>query len=506
MAFQTNKTVLAIVAESTEGTPVLPSAGTDYIALQEGFDLAPSFEKLDNAELTGSIGQAKPVLGKEAPTASLSHYIRHSGVEGQAPGYGLLLKGAIGDQSTASTEYNTIAGSTAGTSSVQGIIKVDTGEGATFERGEALLIKDGTNGYAIRNIDSIATDDLTINFNLGSAPASGVNLGKAVLYKPGESHPSFSVWNFRGNGAAVELIAGTKVTDMSIDITAGQMINGSFSLAGIKYYFNPIQIDATNNKLDFANDAIPTEKTATIASATYQDPHELAAAIETAMDAVSGDDITVTYSDSTGKFTIASAGGTFQLLWNTGTNTANTIGADIGFSIAADDTGATTYTADNQISLSRLHTPSYDNSDPLVAKSNSCLIGSHYDNVCFEASTISVSLANDKVDIESICADSGVSGSLMGGRTVTVSVTALLDSHDCSEFYKFRTGTNTKFMYAFGVKSGGNWVAGKCANMYIPTATITSYKLSDNNGLVSLEMELQAYVASGAGEFYMNFL
>ena len=33
------------------------------------------------------------------------------------------------------------------------------------------------------------------------------------------------------------------------------------------------------------------------------------------------------------------AGSTFSLLWNTGTNAANTIGDLIGFSVAGNDTG-----------------------------------------------------------------------------------------------------------------------------------------------------------------------
>lgn len=504
MAFQTKKSVMAIVEETTEGTPVAPSAATDFIATQEGFETSPGFEVLENAENTGSIGVAKPILGFESPTASLSHYIRHSGVEGQEPNYALLLEAAFGDKEVEGTEYDTVGGSTAGTSSAAATIEVDTGEGVQFERGQPLLIKDATNGYSIRPVLSVSGDTLTLGFNLGSAPASGVNLGKAVLYKPGESHPTLSVWDYRANGAAIQLVAGARVTELSIEANAGELVNGSFSMEGIGAYFDPIVIDATNDSMDFDDGG--GEENVTVAQETYKDPHELAAALQTAMDAATADNITVTYSDSTGKFTIASDGGTLSLLWNTGTNTATTIGSAIGFATAADDTGATSYVGDNAIDLSAQYTPSYDDSNPLVAKSNTVFLGDYDDNVCFSAQSVSLTLTDEKADELSLCADSGKAGSVISSRVASVTIVANLTQYEADKWRKFRENETTSFMYAFGTKSGGNWEAGKCAMIYIPTGTISSFALTDNDGLVTLDMTLSAFVASGAGEVYLGFL
>ena len=41
MAEITRKSRMAIVEEVTEGTPVAPSAGTDYLSVQEGFSTSP---------------------------------------------------------------------------------------------------------------------------------------------------------------------------------------------------------------------------------------------------------------------------------------------------------------------------------------------------------------------------------------------------------------------------------------------------------------------------------
>lgn len=504
MAFQTKKSVMAIVEETTEGTPVAPSGASDFLALQEGFETAPGFEVLENAELTGSIGVAKPILGFESPTASVSHYLRHSGVEGQEPDYALLLEAAFGDKEVESTEYDTVGGSTAGTSSAAATIVVDTGEGAQFERGQPLLIKDATNGYSIRPVLSVSTDTLTLGFNLSSAPASGVNLGKAVLYKPGESHPTLSVWDYRADGAAIQLVAGARVTEMSMEANAGELVNGSFSLEGIGGYFDPIVIDATNDDMDFDDGG--GEENVSVAQKTYKDPHELASALQTAMDAATADNITVSYSDSTGKYTIASDGGTLSLLWNSGTNTATTIGTALGFTVSADDTGATSYVGDSAIDLSAQFAPSFDDSNPLVAKSNTVFLGDFDDNVCFSAQSVSMTLTDEKADELSLCADSGKAGSVVSGRSASITIVANLTQYEADKWRKFRENETTSFMYAFGTKSGGNWEAGKCGMLYIPTGSISSFQLTDNDGLVTLDMTLSAFVASGAGEVYLGFV
>lgn len=503
-SIQTRSSVLAIKEESTEGTPVAPTAAADYVALQDDFSAEPSFDVLESAELKSSLGKAKSILGLENPTASFSHYLRSSGVVAQAPNYGLLLKSAFGAVATASTEYNTVASSTTS------VIKVDTGEGATFQRGEALLIKDGTNGYRIRSIESISSDDLTIGFQVPVAPGTGVNLGRAVLYYPTNSaHPTLSLWHYLGNGGAIQMLSGCRVTSVGLEFPAGELINGSYDLEALAFYYDPIEIGATDTKLDFTDD--DGTFAATIAAGFYKDPHKLAEAIQVAMNTANpGETHTVVYLDASGKFKITSTGTVLSLLWNTGANAANTIGDKIGFSTAADDTGtaATTgYTSDNAQSYASPQTPSFDSADPLAAKDNEVMIGDADDYVCFKASNVSFTLDTPKADILSVCAESGKQASIISERSVSISVTALLEQYDADKFAKFRSNANTKFQYSFGEKSGGNWVAGKCGNVFVPTATISSYSITDEDGLAVLELELTAYVnSSGEGEAFINFL
>lgn len=97
-----------------------------------------------------------------------------------------------------------------------------------------------------------------------------------------------------------------------------------------------------NGKINFNEGG--AELTATITAGTYNG-QTLAAEIKTQLEAAGALTYTVTYDEATAKFTIA-ATGNFALLWNTGTNKAIDASGLLGFSDAADDTGADTYTSD----------------------------------------------------------------------------------------------------------------------------------------------------------------
>ncbi len=108
-----------------------------------------------------------------------------------------------------------------------------------------------------------------------------------------------------------------------------------------------------NNKLDFTETS-EGDITVTLAAGTYSCAG-LATYIQTLMnDAATDNTYTVSYTASTGKFTIARATGTdaFGLEWFTGANkpvavggTGYSVGTSLGYNDDADDTGATTYTS-----------------------------------------------------------------------------------------------------------------------------------------------------------------
>lgn len=503
VGISTRQSLLAVKPEVTEGTPVAPTAGTDYIALQDDWELSPSFQTLENAEFRASIGISKPILGAEEPTASGSHYLRASGVEGQAPNYNDLPKAWFGSEQVNTIQRVTAVGSTVSTLAL-------AAGGSDFPIGVGAMIKDGVNGYRIRVSTGNVVNNVPMSFTVPVAPAAGVSLGICIAYRPVDTgHQTLTLWQYLGNGGAIQMISGCRVTEFGFDATAGELLNASWSFEGIGYFLDPIEITSTTQYLDFTDD--DGTFAALVPAKWYKDPHELADALQNAMAAANpGETPTVLYSDSTGKFTIRTTGTVLSLLWNTGANAANTIGGKLGFLTAADDTGAaatTGYTSDNAQDLDSPFTPTLDVSDPLAVKHHEVMFGDQDDYACLDASSISFSGSLTRRVIESICAESGRLGSVINARESTINVTTLLSQYDADKFRKYRKGDKVRFQYSFGTKTGGNWNPGYCGYLFTPTATITSFQITDDDGLATLEMELQPYVeTAGVGEIFLGML
>jgi hypothetical protein len=490
--------IFAIKEEVTAGTYVAPSAATQFIPLRPGNTLNYEPEILENDELLNDIGASKGLIGKESVSGSHSAYLRHSGVEGQEPQIGVLYESIMGSKAVAGTEYDTVASSTTT------LLKVDTGEGANFQAGQAVLVKDGSNGYSIRNIASISGDDLTLNFKLSAAPAAGVNLGKAVLYIPAaQGHPTFSTTKYLGNGHAVEASAGNTVTECAIKSDANGFGEVEFSYQGTKYFYNPIIITASNKYLDFEDDA--GNQNVTVAEDIYKTPHELAQAVEDAMNAASSQTITCTYSDTTGMFTIAATTGTvLKLEFATGTNTANTIATKLGYT-ATDKTGATTYTSQSAQTYAAAYSPSYDSADAIVIKGGELFIGSQDKNVCVCAQSVSINVSKEVEDVDCLCEDTGVSEKIPTSRSAEMTVTCTLNKYDAGLLDALLNNTTISAMLNLGPKSGGNWLAGKCFNAYFQNCTVSSYTTTGDN-FIQAEITLKGFVTSTQKDLYLNFI
>jgi len=99
----------------------------------------------------------------------------------------------------------------------------------------------------------------------------------------------------------------------------------------------------TNNKwIDFNEGG--GELSAQIVVNDY-DASTLCTAIKTAMETVGALTYTVTYSDTSNKFTITGSGA-FTLLWQSGSHSATSVGSTIGYYVGADDTGGSSYPGD----------------------------------------------------------------------------------------------------------------------------------------------------------------
>jgi hypothetical protein len=103
------------------------------------------------------------------------------------------------------------------------------------------------------------------------------------------------------------------------------------------------EIGSTNKYIDFKESGGGSELTATLTEANYS-VDDLETEIKTRMEAAGAETYTISFSSSTGLWTISTGGSFLSLLNATGTNAANNVlDKSLGFE-SADRTGATSYT------------------------------------------------------------------------------------------------------------------------------------------------------------------
>lgn len=488
--------VLAICEETTKGTLVPVTSAVQFIPLRPGFTLERAVEELANEELRAGIGEVRSVQGKETVTGEFAAYLKHSGVEGQAPETSILWESALGEKTVNAVEIGTAGGSTTKI--------LNVADGSQFYVGQALLIKDATNGFSIRNIDSINVNALTLNFPVTVAPAASVNLGKAITYAPlADGFKGFSAWNYVGNGHSLVVNSGNETLDVSLEFTPNEFANATFSFEGSNYRFNPIIVGATNKFIDFTDDT--GTFAISVPERVYNNPAELAEAITTAFAAATVETITCSYSNETGKFTISTTTSTIlSLLWLTGANTANTIGTTIGFDVSADDTLATSYVGDNAQVLTSAFTPSYDAANPLVVKDVEFYIGDDNTMMCRCATSATITITKATEDVDCICEETGTKGKIATQRTVTIEAEIILDKHDVSLFKALKDSSELKVMLNLGEKTGGNYKAGTCFNFFVPNAGVTAFSTAGENFVVA-NVTVKGFV-DGNRECFVNFV
>jgi hypothetical protein len=488
--------VFALTKEIESGQYYVPTSGSEFVPLRPGNTLNFEPEQLNSDELLNDIGAAKSFVGKENVSGAHSAYLRHSGVEGQEPELGVLYESIMGSKDIASTEFACVAGSTVG------IIKV--ADGTQFVKGQSLLVKDASNGYSIRNVKEISGNDLILNFNLPDAPASGVNLGKAVSYLPvAQGHPTFSTTKYLGSGYAIEASAGNTVTELSLTADANGFGEVEFSYSGTKYFFNPIDVDGLTKYIDVTDDT--GTFAVSVLEAIYKTPIELADALNTALNNASTETYSVTYNNQTGKFNISSGSTVLSLLWSTGANAANTIGEKIGFDISSDDTGSISYDSDNAQSYAPALTPSYDAADAIIIKGAELLIGNEVDNACVCAQTVSLSVSKEVQDVDCICEETGIKSKIATARTVEMSVTAVLNKYDAQLLDSLLKNKTIGAALNVGPKIGGNWAAGKCFNAYLESCTVSAYTTTGDS-FIQAEFTLRGFVSTNTKDLYINFV
>jgi hypothetical protein len=483
--------VFAVKKETTSGELIYPTAGTDFIPLRTGFAMNEALEEITNEELKNDIGATKSYTGKENPTGSHAAYLKGKGVVG-LPNYGVFFESALGAESLRTSTDVIVAGTTAT------VIKVADTSG--YAVGQTIMV-----AGVIRNIKSIdSATDMTVNFAFPSVPATGATIEKNYGYKPAATdHPSFSSWMYTSSGTATQAVAGCRTTSSSISLTSGQQAEVNFDYAGVKYFLNPIKIEATNKYLDIEDNNTDVVAVA-VTEKVYRTPQELADEITSLVAAATGESFTCTFSSVDGKFTIANGDGNFELLFATGANVANSIATTLGYT-AADKTGADTYEAENALTYAVPYTASYDSADSIIVKSAELMIGDSSDSFCRKASTLSITIDTPVTDVDSICSESGVLEKLILSRGVTLNATILLEKHEIALFDKMIQNKTTQAMVNLGPLTGTQFTTGKSVNIYLGNASITNHGIGGDD-VVTVDLTMKGFVDTDLKDIYVNFV
>jgi len=117
--------------------------------------------------------------------------------------------------------------------------------------------------------------------------------------------------------------------------------------------------DHTNNVIDFQENigaGLSVQLSAAIPTGEYYDLNEVTAAVETALEEASTNNIDyeVEYNRTTGRVVIKDNSTSLtdlRLLWNSGANASISAAVELGYDNTADDTGDVTYTGDNAVTL-----------------------------------------------------------------------------------------------------------------------------------------------------------
>ena len=507
MALTTRSNVLAVVEESGSSLTV-PASGADFVKLRAGNSFAFETETVDSDELTGDIGQAASVKVGESVSLSIPLYAKASGSEGTENEAGVMIESLMGSKTVNAVEYDTIGGSTTS------VVVVDAGEGSNFYAGQALLVKDSTNGYSVRHVDSVAGDNLTLLHNLSNAPALGVDLGLAITYLPQSSgHPTYSAWFYQNTTSSgfSQAAENCRTNALNFEFPTKELASMTVEATGVSYFYNPIVVDATNNVINFTDSVGAVAGTLTAPSAgAYKTP---IAAVEdialqmTALSAGSGaDTITGSYNSNTGVVTFSSSGGTFELPCTT----ANNMYTFLGFG-TADLTGATSYTAATSIHGSGRYnppyTPSFDAQDPLPVVNGELIVGGAAEITCKKAVSVSFNPTAEIVDVLSVCASNGVSEKLTNGRTAPFTATVVLDAGQAQVFDDLINNTTTRVQFTVGVKdNSGNWTPGTVLSIALPNVKLSGAPISESDGYHVYELAGSGFVDSTRKDIYINYL
>jgi len=240
-----NKTLVALVEEVTEGTPIDPSAGAEFIQVLDGITNDPAKELVERAVITPLKGKIQPRTSTRSASGSLPLEWKASGTEGADDlEAGIAYEALLGGKTQISARDEVEATSTASAFLV-------TGHGLTV--GMFLhILEPGAHHLAfVKSVEGV--DDFTITPPMPGAPTPGTEYAKSTVYFADDNEKTFTETIYWGDEIK-EQIDGVRPASCSFEnIVTGQTPNASFSLQGLNF----TEVDGSAPVTPVYNDTLP---------------------------------------------------------------------------------------------------------------------------------------------------------------------------------------------------------------------------------------------------------
>lgn len=215
---QVRASTVAVKLETNYGEdPTI--ASTDVIEASGTPVFNDEFEAIERDVVRNTLSVLETVRGAESVNGELAVELKGSGTPGDPPNADALLEAAIGVKNLS------VAGVT-DTGSTTTSIVLETGDGAGFAVGDAVLI-----AGEVAWVTEKATDTLTVSPPLSGAPVSGVAVGAGVHYKLSKVLKSLWIQFWRGD-ITLETYKGCVVESMSLDFSVGQILKAMTRFQG----------------------------------------------------------------------------------------------------------------------------------------------------------------------------------------------------------------------------------------------------------------------------------
>ncbi len=224
-------TKIAIKEETTEGTFVPASTGSDFIQVTaDGLTMDVSKDQLERDLLGNGLAGVKSRSGMWNVSGGIKTEMKANGTEGEAPEYGLLMESCLGaSRSVVTKTSDDTEGGTYSTT----VICMAAADVALYSVGDIISVK-VAGDYHTSPIVSIATNELTLLVAADNAFVDGLEVAALITYLPAESgHKSISVSKYIED-SILEQAAGCKVKSMSMEgFTTGAQAFLNFAFEGL---------------------------------------------------------------------------------------------------------------------------------------------------------------------------------------------------------------------------------------------------------------------------------